>query len=389
MKSVQLIKLAGTASIAMSLLLTSSSLITIPAHAAAASTSQSKANWSTLDVKHKPYTNKGVVFIPLKEVSEQLQLQLTIPGKKELYINSPTQSVRIIIGQSRAVNAKGTPLKLEAAPVVKKGVTYVPASLITKAFGIPLKYDSKSGLRTTFDAWSKYAYASKANMLFWVNRENGMLSMGKAGSTPAQVGIIPVEEIDQVSLSAHRINSNTYVVDLSNYYGEPHIHERRYRVLIQDKKILKLSKTNHSNFAGINYHPDQLSYKGNIAMMNGSTLELVHPMGKTVKTYDLAALTGVKDSFIVEAIEQDFLLVRPYTKATLYIVHPTGKTAELIYPELLDEETIKVIEEMPPNEVGFIGDGLTYLGYASGKLTFQYNNPFLDQKEKLTYPLPF
>ncbi|WP_098741265.1 copper amine oxidase N-terminal domain-containing protein [Paenibacillus sp. EZ-K15] len=389
MKSVQIIKLAGTASIAMSLLLTSSSLTTIPAHAAAASTSQSKVTWSTLDVKHKPYTNKGVVFVPLKEVSEQLQLQLTTPGKNELYINSPTQSVRITIGQSRAVNAKGTALKLEAAPVVKKGVTYVPASLITRAFGIPLKYDSKSGLRTTFDAWSKYAYAFKANMLFWVNRENGMLSMGKAGSMPAQVGKIPVEEIDQVSLSAHRINSNTYVVDLSNYYGEPHIHEGRYRVLIQDNKILKLSKTNHSNFAGINYKPDQLSFKGNIAMMNGSTLALVHPTGKTVKSYDLAALTGVKDSFIVEAIEQDFLLVRPYTKATLYIVHPTGKTAELIYPELLDEETIKVIEEMPPNEVGFIGDGLTYIGYAGGKLTFQYNNPFLGQKEKRTYTLPF
>ncbi|MGV2805433.1 copper amine oxidase N-terminal domain-containing protein, partial [Clostridium perfringens] len=201
---------------------------------------------------------------------------------------------------SRAVNAKGTALKLEAAPVVKKGVTYVPASLITKAIGIPLKYDSKSGLRTTFDAWSKYAYASKANMLFWVNRENGMLSMGKAGSTPAQVGMIPVEEIDQVSLSAHRINSNTYVVNLSNYYGEPHIHEGRYRVLIQDNKILKLSKTNHTNFAGINYKQDQLSFQGNIAMMNGSTLELVHPTGKTVKSYDLATLTGVEDSFIVE-----------------------------------------------------------------------------------------
>ena len=85
MKSVQLIKLAGTASVAMSLLLTSSLLTTIPAHATAASTSQSKANWSSLDVKHKPYTNKGVVFIPLKEVSEQLQLQLTIPEKRAVY----------------------------------------------------------------------------------------------------------------------------------------------------------------------------------------------------------------------------------------------------------------------------------------------------------------
>jgi len=389
MKSRQLIKIAGTASLAMTLMLTSSSFSTIPAHAAASSASQSKTTWSTLDVKHKPYTNKGVVFIPLKEVSEQLQLQLTVSGKHDLYINSPTQSVRIIIGQSRAVPAKGTALKLEASPVVKKGVTYIPASLITKAFGIPLKYDSKSGLRTTFNSWSSYAATAQANMLFWLNKENGMLSMGKAGTTPVQVGKVPVENMDIVTLNAHRVNPSTYVLNLSNYYGEPHIHEGRYRVLIQDNKILKQTKTTHSNFAGINYNKDQLSYKGLIAMMNGSTLELVHPTGKTVKTYDLAALTGVDDHFVVEAINADFLLVRSYKQAVLYAVNPSANKAELIYPEIVDEESQKMIEEYPSNEVGYFGDGLTFTGYNSGKLHFDFKNPVLGKSEKYTYTLPF
>lgn len=380
-------KAAGTASLAATLLLTASAA-TVPSHAAAAA-SEAKAAWSTIDLKNQPFTKNKVLYVPLKEISESLQLQLTVVGKNQMYINSPKESVRIKVGQARAVNAKGSVLKLEAAPVIKKGVTYVPASLITKAFAIPLRYDAKSGLATTFKPGTGYAYTAKGSMLFWVNRENGTLYMGKAGTVPVKAGNVSIENIDILEIDAHKVNGNTYVADIYNTYGEPHIHEARYRVLIRDQKIIKTAATQNANFAGINYEPNVTGYKGNIAMMNGSKLELVHPTGKTVKTYDLAALTGVKDDFTVEAIEQDFLLVRPYTKATLYIVNPTGTKAELIYPEILDEESIKAIGEMPPNEVGFIGDGLTFVGYKSGKLTLQYENPFLDIKKNLTYALPF
>ncbi|GIO94421.1 copper amine oxidase N-terminal domain-containing protein [Paenibacillus lactis] len=381
-------KAAGTASLAATLLLAASAA-TVPSHAAAAAASEAKAAWNTIDLKNQPFTKNKVLYVPLKEISESLQLQLTVVGKNQMYINSPKESVRIKVGQARAVNAKGSVLKLEAAPVIKKGVTYVPASLITKAFAIPLRYDAKSGLATTFNPGTGYAYTAKGSMLFWVNRENGTLYMGKAGTVPVKAGKVSIENIDILEIDAHKVNGNTYVADIYNTYGEPHIHEARYRVLIRDQKIIKTAATQNANFAGINYEPNVTGYKGNIAMMNGSKLELVHPTGKTVKTYDLAALTGVKDDFTVEAIEQDFLLVRPYTKATLYIVNPTGTKAELIYPEILDEESIKAIGEMPPNEVGFIGDGLTFVGYKSGKLTLQYENPFLDIKNNLTYALPF
>jgi len=382
------IKAAGTASLAVTLLLTASAA-TVPSHVAAAAASEAKAAWNTIDLKHQPFTKNKVLFVPLKEVSESLQLQLTVVGKNQMYINGPKESVRIKVGQARAVNAKGSVLKLEAAPVIKKGVTYVPAGLITKAFAIPLRYDAKSGLATTFNPGTGYVYTANGSMLFWVSRENGTLYMGKAGTVPVKAGKISIENIDLLEIEAHKVNGHTYVADIYNTYGEPHIHEGRYRVLIRDQKVIKTAATHNANFAGINYEPNVTGYKGNIAMMNGSKLELVHPTGKTVKTYDLAALTGVKDDFTVEAIEQDFLLVRPYTKATLYIVNPTGTKAELIYPEILDEESIKAIGEMPPNEVGFIGDGLTYVGYKSGKLTLQYENPFLDIKKNLTYALPF
>lgn len=381
-------KAAGTASLAVTLLLTASTA-TIPLHAAAAAVTEAKTAWNPIDLKNQPFKKNHVVYVPLKEVSAALHLQLTSSGKNQLYISSPKESVRITAGQSRAVNAKGSVLKLEAAPVIKKGVTYVPASLITKAFGIPLRYDAKSGLSTTFNWGKGYAFTATGSMLFWVSREDGALYMGKAGTIPVKAGVVPVKDIDLLGIEAHKVNGQTYVADVYNSYGEPHIHEARYRALIRDQKILRTASTTHSNFAGLQYEANVLGFKGNIAMMNGSKLELVHKAGKTVKTYDLAALTGEKDDFIVEAIEQDFLLVRPYTKATLYIVNPTGTKAELIYPEVLDEESIKAIGAMPPNEVGFIGDGLKYAGYAGGKLTLQYENPFLDIKRKLTYALPF
>ena len=70
MKSRQFIKIAGTASLAMTLMLTTSSFSTIPAHAAASSASQSKTTWSVLDVKHKP-EERSLGCMPLRRARER------------------------------------------------------------------------------------------------------------------------------------------------------------------------------------------------------------------------------------------------------------------------------------------------------------------------------
>ncbi|GAB6928082.1 hypothetical protein JCM10914A_20650 [Paenibacillus sp. JCM 10914] len=235
---MKLIKFAGAAMITVSLLL-SAPLSATTAHAAAST--QSSPIWHPLDTVNKPYKQNGVLFVPLREVAQGLYVQLTFPAKNQLYIHGPSQSVRVTIGQSKAIDAKGNILKLEAAPVVKKGVTYVPASLLTKAFGAKFKYSAASGLSTTLNFASGYTFASAGNMLFWLNLDKGTLFMGEAGSIPTQAGRIQMENVDILSVQARQINSSTYAADIINFYGEPHIHEGRYRVLIQDNKIPKQS----------------------------------------------------------------------------------------------------------------------------------------------------
>ncbi|WP_054955411.1 copper amine oxidase N-terminal domain-containing protein [Paenibacillus dakarensis] len=386
-------KTAGAAALALTLSISPvASLLpgfTSSAFAVQSIKEPSIASWD-LELQHAPFTKNGVLLVPVKELTEYMDLRIIqSTNKKFIYISSPNQSVRITPGQSRAINAKGTILALETAPTVRHGVTYVPASLLAKGFGIHLKSKGKSIVSIQGSA-REHVSAAAGNMLIWLNRETLQLSMGEIGKLPEAAGKITLENVDWVNFKARKVNALSYVVEINNWHGEPHIHETYVRALLHKGKIVKQGATHFTNFPGINTKLNINGYKGNVVVMDGSTLQLVHPTGKVVKTYDLAAITGVEDDFVVEAIENDFLLVRPYKAATLFIVHPVLKKAVLIYPDLLDEETQKMIREYPPNEAGFVGDGLAYTGYTNQELTFTFNYPLLNTKNKrFSYKPPF
>lgn len=391
MNSPKVYKIAGAAALALTLGLTPTfSLLPDSSPSAFAAESQkdnTKTSWE-LELQNAPFKKNGVLFVPIKELSEYLDLHITLtPNKKYMYINSPLESIRIAPGQSIAVNAQVTTISLGAAPVVKKGVTYVPASLLAKSFGIPVKWNGKKTI--SLHGSKQYVSNSIGGMVFWLSRDNGTLLTGQAGSVPRSAGKIAIDNIDWIGIQPRKINASTYVVDINNSHGEPHIHETHIRALLYQGKIVKQGSTHFTNFSGINTKPNINGFKGNVAIMDGSTLQLVHPTGKVVKTYNLAALTGVEDDFVVEAIEKDFLLVRPYKESMLYIVHPTSKKSILIYPELLEENLQKLIKEYPPNEMGYVGDALSYAGYSNQKLTFTFNHPLLSTNKTFTYKLPF
>lgn len=391
MRSTKSYKIAGAAALALTLGFSPLSDI-LPGSAptaSAAAVQQEKSKAWDLELKHAPFKKNGVVFVPVKELSEYLDLQITTStDKKFMYINSPGQSVRIAPGQSKALNAKGTPIAMGAAPVVRGGITYVPAVLLAKSFGMPVTWKGKSILSVQAGP-QQYASTAVGNTLFWLNKETRKLSIGQAGSLPKPAGTISVKDLDWLSIKARKVSASSFVVDVENYSGEPHVHESRGRALIHDGKIVKQGVTGYFNTAGRKTIPDVNGYKGNVAIVNGSTLQLVNPTGKVAKTYDLAAVTGVQDDFTVEAIESDFLLVRPYKTATLFIIHPESKKSALIYKDLLDEEARKMIEEYPSNELGFVGDGLTWIGYKDKTLTFKWDYDMLNQHKTLSYKLPF
>ncbi|WP_106769492.1 copper amine oxidase N-terminal domain-containing protein [Paenibacillus faecalis] len=391
MKKIKPYKIAGAVTLALTIGFTPLSGF-VPGWQQTASAKASQQEPSTfweLELQNAPFKKNGVVFVPIKEMTEYLDLIVTFtPNKKYLYVSSPRESIRIKPGQSTAINSKGTVLSLGAAPVVKRGVTYVPVSLLNKGFGIPIKWKGKSTV--SLQGSKEYASGAAGGKIFWLNTKDGTLLTGHAGSVPRKAGKVSIQNVDRLHITPRKINPSSYVVDINNVHGEPHIHESRTRVLIHQGKIVKQGTTNYSNFSGRSVNPDINGYKGNVAIMNGSVLQLVHPTGKVVKTYDLAKITGVEDDFSVEAIEPEFLLVRPYKDATLFIVHPTAKKSIQIYKKLpLDDEAKKLIEEYPYTEAGYVGDGLTYTGYKNQMLTFKWSHPFVDKGKTFTYKLPF
>lgn len=391
MKSARFTKTALSALLAAALGLTPLSGI-LPdlgalSHTAAAAPKTTPAPWD-LELKNAPFKKNGAVMIPVKELTDYLDLQvMQSTDKKHIYISSPYQSIRLAAGQSKAVDALGKPLKLQTAPVIRKGVTYVPASLLTQSFGIPVSWKGKSVI--SIAAVKRYASGAAGSMLFWLNRETRELTLGLAGKQPKPAGKVSIEHVDLLGIVPRKVQAESYVVDVFNFYGEPHIFETRTRVLLYKGRIMKQGSTAYVNFAGRNTKPDVNGFKGNAAIMDGSTLQLVHPTGKVIKTYDLAAITGVKDDFVVEALHEDFLLVRPYKTATLFIIHPVSKKSVLIYPELLEGKAKELVEDYPPNEAGFSGDSLTFKSYDGQTLTFEWSHPFAEGKKSYSYKLPF
>lgn len=391
MKSSRITKTAVSALVAAALGLTPLSFI-LPgldalSHKAEAAQKITPAPWE-LELKNAPFKKNGAVMIPVKELTAYLDLQIMQSSdKKHIYISSPRQSIRLAAGQSKAVDAAGKPLKLQAAPVIRKGVTYVPASFLTQSFGIPVTWKGKSVIFIT--GAKRHASGAAGTMMFWLNHETRELSMGLPGKQPKPAGIVPAEHVDLLGIVPRKIRAESYVVDVFNSYGEPHIFETRSRILLHKGRIVKQGSTAYANFAGRTTKPDTNGFKGNVPIMDGSTLQLVHPTGKVVKTYDLAAITGVKDHFVVEAIHEDFLLVRPYVKATLFIIHPVSKKSLLIYPGLLEGKAKELVEDYPPNESGFHGDSLTFMSYAGQTLTFEWSHPLAEGKKSYSYKLPF
>ncbi|QCT00834.1 copper amine oxidase domain protein [Paenibacillus algicola] len=385
-------KIAGAAVLALSIGFTPapSTLTGLNTHAAAAASETSPSPFQ-LRLEHSPFKLNGQVYVPLKELSASLDLLVTPSNdKKNVLALGPKQSLTLTPGRSSAVNATGQVVKLDGAVIVKKGVTYVPASLLSRYFGANVQWSGGTSVKLTAQA-PRYVAARTGNMIFWLDKESGKLLLGSQGKAMSPAGSITLRHPDLLDLSVRKVNKDSYVLDLLNAYGEPHIHETRHRVLVYQGQTIKESSTYYGNFSGRPILPSVGGFKGHIPMMDGSKLEIVHPTGKTVKTYDLAQSTGLSGDFSVEVIEEKFLLVRPLKEAVLYLIHPVTGEAKLLYPELLSDQAIEVIQTYPTNESDFDGDGLAYTGYRNGTLTFQWNYSTFLLKESgtFTYKLPF
>ncbi|WP_155985855.1 stalk domain-containing protein [Paenibacillus gorillae] len=112
-----------------------------------------------------PFTQDGVTLVPMRPIFDALGANVSWEATTETIIGSKFGvSISLKVGKKTAI-VNGKPVKLDAAPLVRNGVTYVPARFIAEALDANVKWNSKdSSIRITtkeYENWKLYQQIMK------------------------------------------------------------------------------------------------------------------------------------------------------------------------------------------------------------------------------------
>ncbi|GGG09803.1 hypothetical protein GCM10010912_62810 [Paenibacillus albidus] len=338
--------------------------------------------------EHPIIREKGSVYLPLRETAAMLDLQvLWNAGKSSIEVTGLYQALSLKVGQPKAYTASNAVIMLGAPTLIREGVTYVSDKLFSKAFNLPVTWNDKTG-EIAVPYAERYLKSSSGKQLFWVHKGQGVVYSGPSGTLPSRAGAAKVHDLDWVTLSARTINSTSYVLSISNAFGEPHINESRYRLLLHKGQLVRQAHTSYRGVRNLGMNENVFAFQGNLVMVDRNILTLVNPDGHVFQTYHLADITGIDDAFAVEAVEPEFLVVRPYQKGTLMLIDRHSNKSVVLYPQLLGAEDQAWLEEFPDTDVDYPGDQLRYTGRSGNTLSFEWAS-FTDNRQiHFTYALP-
>ncbi|WP_169086346.1 stalk domain-containing protein [Paenibacillus sp. PL91] len=95
-----------------------------------------------LSLSAAAYAEKGVTFVPMRDIFTALSASVTWESKTQTIIGRKGNlSISLKVGNKQAV-INGKTVKLDAPAVVRKGVTFVPVRFISEAFSAAVKWDS-------------------------------------------------------------------------------------------------------------------------------------------------------------------------------------------------------------------------------------------------------
>ncbi|WP_162341470.1 stalk domain-containing protein [Paenibacillus paridis] len=97
-----------------------------------------------LSLSAAAYAEKGVTFVPMRDIFTALGASVTWEGKTGTIIGRKGNiTISLQVGSKQAV-INGKSVKLDAAAAVRKGVTFVPVRFISESLNATVKWDSKA-----------------------------------------------------------------------------------------------------------------------------------------------------------------------------------------------------------------------------------------------------
>ncbi|MBP1934054.1 stalk domain-containing protein [Ammoniphilus resinae] len=343
---------------------------------------QIQVNGSTISLKNPPYFAEGTWLIPLKDAVETLDCQVDWEGKtKSITVIRGPQYAKLRIGSKEAiVNEKQT--MLYAVPRLVNGKTFVPLRFVAESLGAQVEW--KAAKRTIEITDSKHYTIGHGidieNHRFWLDDKTGTLYVSKSFVPAKEIGSIgePIKEFAR--MEARKWSQNTWILTIWDNYGEPHINNEAYQLLVKDQKIIYQTKAYYRYWTGkLGY-----IYQDQAVFTDGQMIELVDQTGKVTQTYDLVRLVGEGDSYSIEGMGENYLLVKPNKTGKHILIDLKTNNKVLLYQQLLTKEEQEIAEK---NDLPFYTDSLTFVGEKDGSLRFIYKHPFTNKEREVTYSI--
>ncbi|MCR2805808.1 copper amine oxidase N-terminal domain-containing protein [Paenibacillus soyae] len=346
--------------------------VLVPTGASAASNDVTVAvnEGSAVEFRNAPFLLNGSAYLPLRETGALLGSATTwISDGRRIVIQNPEMRIELALGSKQA-KINGKTHELRVVPYNKNGTVYVPVRFVGEAFGATVKWDGKQR-RVNLGFEAKYITAAEGPTVYWLNRQSGELYLAEQEEPVKQVADTNGEVLDIGEFTVDPLSEDVHVLKLHDNYGEPHIHDNIYKmVLVQDQ--LKLETKVYYGFQSI--RTLDRSAEGNALLMDGAILYEVNPDGVIEAEHDLQEMTGYEDaSFQVEWYDAEYMVVRPSTTGWLTLIdRETGATTKLM-EELLTAEQVGIYESLDKLNTEFRDwDGLKVLGREGDALKLEH-----------------
>lgn len=171
------------------------------------------------------------------------------------------------------------------------------------------------------------------------------------------------------------------IVRIQNASGEPHIYHEDFTMIFKKRSLIRQSSMDYH----LNKHTNSTMYNDNIILSDGQMLRVIEDgTGKVIENIDLVKLTGKKDSYVVESLQSDIVLLRAISDSHLTLINRQTGQSVVLYKELLTTEQQKSVD--PITQPFGVDDRLTYVKRDGNILYFTYGKDSEDE-QRLTFTL--
>ncbi|MGO4548170.1 copper amine oxidase N-terminal domain-containing protein [Paenibacillus sp. 2TAB23] len=348
-------------------------LLILPSTAGAAASANYEFHWTKSgSLGGLALVKGGVTFVPLTRMTNHYGIDLSwdAAGKRAQF-NGWRKSLALRVGSLTGM-LDGRTVKLEGAPFIFEKELYVPARFVVSALGggdVIWDAGSKTVKAEKLQAFKKYDFEIEG-LKYTVVGSSGVLYRTDSKGVQRELAKLGTSIKEYLSMGFHKTPGGLLVIDLSDFYGEPHLNNQYFRLVIKEGEVIHQASVHYWNRVEINAK----SLGSQLLLNDGKTLRFIEDgTGKLLETIDLVQIGGESDAYFVEYIDKDVFLLRANMGGILKLANrKTGKVT-VLYKELLKDQQLEYAEL---NDSPYRGDFLKFIKREGDMLYFKNKFPF-------------